>query len=71
MERNWLIAIREKQGQSQKHVSERVGIAQPSYSNIERGKKSPSVPTAKAIANVLGFEWTKFYDETADGRDSA
>lgn len=67
MERNWLIAIREKKKLSQKYVSEEVGITQPSYSNMERGKIRPSVKTAKAIADVLGFDWTKFYEDVENG----
>lgn len=71
MERSWLIAIREKDGHSQKQISEQVGISQPSYHNIEAGKRSPSVPVAKKIAAALGFNWTRFYDETGEDQDSA
>lgn len=72
MERDWLIAIREDSGISQKCVSEQIGISQPSYSNIENGKRTPSVPVAKKIAAVLGFDWTRFYDEAKAGeQDSA
>ena len=66
MKRDWLQAIREKQGFTQTYVAKQVGIAQPSYHNMEKGKISPSVPTAKAIATVLGFDWTRFYDEPND-----
>lgn len=61
--RNWLVAIREERGLSQKSVSEQVEIAQPSYCNIEKGKTRPAVKTAKRIADVLGFDWTRFYEE--------
>lgn len=61
--RNWLVAIREASGYSQKDVSEKVGISQPSYCNIERGERRPAVETAKAIADILGFCWTQFYEE--------
>ena len=71
MARNWLIAIREKQKMSQKYVSEQAGIAQASYCNIEKGKKAPAVSTAKAIANVLGFDWTQFYNEGDQDLSSA
>jgi len=71
MERDWLTAIREDKGISQKCVSEQVGVSQPSYSNIENGKRQPSVPVAKKIAAVLGFDWTRFYDETETTQDSA
>lgn len=71
MERGWLIAIREKSGLSQRSMSEQVGISQPSYHNIEAGKRGPSVPVAKKIAAVLGFDWTRFYDEPGEAQDSA
>lgn len=43
-----------------------VGISQQMYSKIERGEGNPSVDVAKKIAAVLGFEWTRFYDEPGD-----
>lgn len=63
MKRSWLIAKRKEKKFSQKYVSEQIGITQASYCNIELGKIGPSVPTAKSIADVLGFDWTRFYDE--------
>lgn len=71
MQRDWLITIREEKKISQKYVSEQVGIAQPSYFNIEAGKRRPSVPVAKKIAAALGFDWTRFYEEDGAGEDSA
>lgn len=61
--RSWLVANREAKGFKQKEVSDAVGISQPSYCNIENGVKHPSVDTAKKIAGVLGFEWTRFFEE--------
>ena len=29
----------------------------------ERNERRPSVETAKAIADVLGFDWTKFFED--------
>lgn len=71
MRRDWLIAIREGKKFSQKYVAEQVGISQPSYFNIEAGKRGPSVPVAKRIAVVLGFDWTQFYEEPEAEEDSA
>lgn len=71
MQRTWLIAIREEKKFSQKYVSEQVGIAQPSYFNIEAGKRGPSVPVAKRIAAVLGFDWTRFYEKDGEAENSA
>ncbi len=72
MERAWLIAIRENSGISQKCVSEQIGVSQPSYSNIENGKRTPSVRVAKKIAAALGFDWTQFYEDPGGAeQDSA
>ena len=59
----WLIAIRKEQNMSQKSVAELISITQPSYCNIEKGKRNPCTKTAKRIAEVFGFDWTRFYDE--------
>lgn len=65
--RDWLEAIRVEQKMSQKDVSEAVGISQASYCNIEKGKRSVAVETAKKIARVLGFDWTRFYETDEKG----
>ncbi len=59
----WLRTIRKERRMSQARVAELVHITQPSYTNIENGKRSPSVSTAKAIASTLGFDWTRFYED--------
>ncbi|MBD5118534.1 MAG: helix-turn-helix transcriptional regulator [Clostridiales bacterium] len=68
--RNWLITIRKEKGYPQKYVAELIGVAPPSYCNIEKGKTSPAVSTAKKIGAVLGFDWTRFYDDDKS-QDSA
>ncbi len=60
--RDWLVAIRKEAGVTQKRVSEQSGISQSSYCDIEKGEINPAVKTAKAIAGVLGFDWTRFYE---------
>ena len=59
----WLIDIREAASLSQKEVSERLKIAQPTYSNIENGKRGLSVKLAKRIGAELGFDWQRFYED--------
>lgn len=61
--RTWLKAIRKEKGLSQKEVAMAVDIAQSSYAGIELGKRNPRVETAKKIAELLGFDWTCFFDE--------
>lgn len=62
--RTWLRNIRHEK--SQELVAQMAGITQQMYSKIERGGANPSVDVAKRIAAVLGFEWTRFYDEPGD-----
>ena len=59
----WLVDARGKR--SQQSVADAAGIAQSTYASIETENRKPSVATAKAIASVLGFDWTKFYREEA------
>ncbi len=37
------------------------------YSKIERGEANPSVDVAKRIAAVLGFDWTRFFEDDPPG----
>jgi transcriptional regulator with XRE-family HTH domain len=59
----YLKAIRTDKRLSQKEVASAARITQPTYSNIENGKRQPSVDVAKKIAEVLGFDWTEFFRE--------
>lgn len=68
--RTWLKDIREARQMSQVEISSQVDITQPSYSNIEIGKRSPSVEVAKRIAGVLGFHWTRFFEDDSEGHAS-
>lgn len=61
--RIWLLEIRKAYGLTQKRLARMAGIAQPVYNRIERGIANPSVKTAKRIAAMFGFEWTKFFED--------
>ena len=67
--RLWLFVARKAKGLTQKDVASAAGISGPVYCGIELGKKNPSVKTAKRIAMVLGFKWTKFFDD--EGKEVA
>ena len=62
--RDWLIALRA--GRSQSKVAKESGIAQSTYASIETGYRTPSVETAKKIADVLGFPWPQFFENVDD-----
>lgn len=59
--RKWLVEIRG--GTSQHKIADEVGIAQSTYASIELGTRNPSVKVAKRIGEVLGFEWTRLFEE--------
>ncbi|WP_081413390.1 helix-turn-helix transcriptional regulator [Aneurinibacillus terranovensis] len=59
--RDWLV---EKRGDlTHEQVAKMAKISRSAYSNIESGKRNPSVEMAKAIAKALGFEWTIFFEK--------
>lgn len=60
--RDWLVAIRKDRGMTQKAVATEAGITGPSMCEIEKGDINPSVETAKRIAAVLDFPWTRFFE---------
>lgn len=61
--RTFLKEARNKKGLTQRDVADAVNINCAAYSNIEIGKRNPSVKLAKKIAKLLGFNWTKLYEE--------
>ena len=67
--REWLIQIREEKGMTQGAVANAAGIAQPSYFEIEKGISTPRPETAMKIAAVLGFPWTRFYEDEEESEE--
>ncbi len=61
--RQWLIDIRTGKGLSQKAVCDYAQISQPTYWEYEHGETTPTPPKAKMIGRLLGFDWTRFYDD--------
>ncbi|EJW14265.1 helix-turn-helix transcriptional regulator [Paenibacillus alvei] len=54
---------RKKMNLCQQQIADGVGISRQYYSNIENGKRPPSVALAKRIAAFLNVEWTIFFAE--------
>ena len=63
MKREWLIAFRKAKNLTQGELAEAIGISQMSLSSYEQGIRNPKPQLAKKIAKVLGFDWTKFYED--------
>lgn len=53
---------RREKGLSILKTAQAVGISYSGYCNIELGKRNPSVPVAKRIANVLDIKWTDLFE---------
>lgn len=57
-----LIAIRKKMKLTQADVAKKVDISRSTYAKYEIGLRTPSVTTAKAIADVLKAKVNIFFD---------
>ena len=62
--RYWLKSIRESKKLTAQEVADEAGISQGYLTTIENGQRGANLPprTAKAIAEVLWFDWTRFYE---------
>lgn len=58
----WLKELRKAAGLSQYQIADKLGMSQSGYSGYEDGKRRIFPDTAKKIAAVLNFEWTRFYE---------
>ena len=61
--REWLYKARKNKNLTMAEVAARSNISESYYSLIESGNRDVPVHTAKKIAKVLGFNWTKFYED--------
>lgn len=61
--RGWLKELRGDR--SQIEIAKECGISNQMYNFIENGQRRPSVAVAKRIANILGFEWTRFFQDNS------
>lgn len=53
---------RQEKGFTQQQLADILGITRQTISHIECGRIKPSIDNAKAIAKVLGFEWSNFFN---------
>ena len=66
--RIWFKQTREEKGFTQEELAAKIGITRQHIGLIENGVVAPSVEVAKKIAAVLGFDWTRFYEDDSDER---
>lgn len=61
-----LAEIRLQKGYTQANIAKMCGVDVTMISHIEHGRRRPSVNNAKKIADALGFDWKRFYDDSPD-----
>ena len=61
--KNWLGHARELKGFTKRKLAEVVGIESSNIGKYEAGKRRPSPEVTKKIAAVLGFDWTRFFED--------
>ena len=54
---------------TQAELAQTVGCSQRAIAGYELDERKPSVQMAKKIGAVLGFEWSRFYDEEETGNE--
>lgn len=60
--RIWLRDLRVNKCLSQKELADLTEVDVTSIGKYELGKRNPSPKVARKLAEVLGFEWTRFFE---------
>ncbi len=63
MKRIWLINSRLNLGLTREKLAQIFQVSVPAYVAYELGTRTPRPVKAKMLAELLGFDWTRFYDE--------
>lgn len=58
-----LAKARTDKGMTQQELAKALGITRAAYTNIENGKRKPSVKIAKKLAVILDLNWVAFFDD--------
>ena len=66
--RIWFKRTRKEKGFTQEELAAKIGVTRQHIGLIENGVVAPSVEVAKKIAAVLGFNWTRFYEDDSNER---
>lgn len=69
MSRDWFTEEIEGNGfdKKRRELSEKINVHESYIGKLENGLRNPSVRIAKKLGEVLGFDWTKFFNEAEKG----
>jgi len=59
--RDWLVKARRNKAMTQLAVARHSGISRAYYTQIENGRRDPSIRVAVRLARLLELEWTEFF----------
>jgi len=65
-----LVNFRKKKGWSQKELSDKAGVSQTYISELEAGKKRPTVVIAQKLAAALGITLSELLQEEFQSQKS-
>jgi len=65
--RTWFKQLRKNAGLTQSALSNLTKIGITSINKYELGIRNPNYSNAKKLAEILKFDWTKFYEDDAKG----
>ena len=60
--RNWLKEARKAKDFTQSQLTEMIEVDITTIGKYELGRRCPSPKTAQQLGEILGFEWTRFFD---------
>ncbi len=67
--RHWLIQARQEKGKTRPQIARELNVSSQIIQYWESGQRTPSPPIAKMYAQILGFEWTRFYEDSIQFQD--
>ena len=65
--KNEVRAMRTERGLSQKDLAEAAGVSRQTINSIEKGRYTPSLPLAIALARYFSKQVEEVFDADADG----
>ena len=63
IKRDWLANYRKEKKLTHQEVAEKVNISRQYYGFIENGERTRSVPIAKRLGKLFGFDWPIFFED--------
>lgn len=61
--RKWFKDLRMSKGYTQEKLADMVDVDTTTINKIELGHRRPSVEVAKSLGELLGFDWTMFFNK--------